>query len=155
MLFERTHRVIWLWWYQESLFFISESLTVLKWSRLSDRIGRKPVLMIGLFGVGLSMLCFGLSTSFWTLVVRSVNLICVDGWVFLYNEPNSRCICGMLNGNSGVMRSMMGELTDSTNMAQGFALIPITWCFGGFFGSVFLWIQTRAESVAASLWGEL
>ncbi|KAG2051001.1 MFS general substrate transporter [Suillus hirtellus] len=99
----------------ESLFFISESLTVLKWSRLSDRIGRKPVLMIGLFGVGLSMLCFGLSNSFWTLVV-------------------SRCICGMLNGNSGVMRSMMGELTDSTNMAQGFALIPITWCFGGFFG---------------------
>ncbi|KAG1767177.1 MFS general substrate transporter [Suillus placidus] len=101
----------------ESLFFITESLTALKWSRLSDRIGRKPVLMIGLFGMGLSMLCFGLSTSFWTLVV-------------------SRCICGMLDGNSGVMKSMMGELTDSTNMAQGFALIPIAWCFGGFFGFV-------------------
>lgn len=101
----------------ESLFFIAQSLTVLKWSRLSDRIGRKPVLMIGLFGMGLSILCFGLSTSFWTLVV-------------------SRSICGMLNGNSGVMRSMMGELTDSTNMAQGFALIPITWCFGSFFGFV-------------------
>ncbi|KAG1860689.1 major facilitator superfamily domain-containing protein [Suillus subalutaceus] len=101
----------------ESLFFITQALTVLKWSRLSDRIGRKPVLMIGLFGMGLSMLCFGLSTSFWTLVV-------------------SRSICGMLNGNSGVMKSMMGELTDSTNMAQGFALIPITWCFGGFFGFV-------------------
>ncbi|KAG2128576.1 MFS general substrate transporter [Suillus clintonianus] len=99
----------------ESLFFISESLTVLKWSRLSDRIGRKPVIMIGLSGAGLSMLCFGLSTSFWTLVA-------------------SRCICGMLSGNSGVMRSMMGEITDSTNMAQGFALIPITWCIGGFFG---------------------
>ncbi|KAG2157707.1 major facilitator superfamily domain-containing protein [Suillus bovinus] len=73
--------------------------------------------MIGLFGVGISMLCFGLSTSFWTLVI-------------------SRCVCGMLNGNSGVMRSMMGELTDSTNMAQGFALIPITWCFGSFLGFV-------------------
>lgn len=101
----------------ESLFFVTQALTVLMWSRLSDRIGRKPVLMIGLFGLGLSMLCFGLSTSFWTLVI-------------------SRCICGMLNGNSGVMKSMMGELTDSTNMAQGFALIPITWCFGGFFGFV-------------------
>ncbi|KAG1740067.1 MFS general substrate transporter [Suillus lakei] len=101
----------------ESLFFVTQALTVLKWSRLSDRIGRKPVLMIGLFGVGLSMLCFGLSTSFWTLVV-------------------SRCICGMLNGNSGVMKSMIGELTDSTNMAQGFALIPIIWCLGGFFGFV-------------------
>lgn len=110
----------------ESLFFITESLTVLKWSRLSDRIGRKPVLMIGLFGVGLSMLCFGLSTSFWTLVV-------------------SRCICGMLNGNSGVMKSVMGELTDSTNMAQGFALIPITWCFGGFFGFVMGGILARPQ----------
>ncbi|KAG1746518.1 MFS transporter [Suillus paluster] len=101
----------------ESLFFITESLTVLQWSRLSDRIGRKPVLLVGLFGVGVSILCFGLSTSFWSLVV-------------------SRCICGMLNGSSGVMRSMMGELTDSTNMAQGFALIPITWCLGSFVGSI-------------------
>ncbi|OAX34349.1 hypothetical protein K503DRAFT_454028 [Rhizopogon vinicolor AM-OR11-026] len=29
-----------------SLFFITESLQVLGWSRLSDRIGRKPVLML-------------------------------------------------------------------------------------------------------------
>jgi MFS family permease len=101
----------------ESLFFITQALTVLKWSRLSDRIGRKPVLRIGLFGTGLSILCFGLSTSFWSLVI-------------------SRSICGMLNGNSGVMKSVMGELTDSTNMAQGFALISITWCFGSFLGFV-------------------
>ncbi|KAG1774830.1 major facilitator superfamily domain-containing protein [Suillus placidus] len=99
----------------ESLFFVGQALTVLRWARLSDRIGRKPVLVIGLSGTCISMLCFGLSTTFWGLVI-------------------SRCLCGLLNGNVVVMKTMMGELTDSTNMAQGFALIPIVWCIGGFVG---------------------
>ena len=55
---------------QESLFFFAQALTVLRWSRLSDRIGRKPVLLAGLSGTCVSMLCFGLSTNFWSLVVR-------------------------------------------------------------------------------------
>jgi hypothetical protein len=46
----------------------------------------------------------------------------------------SRCMCGFLNGNVGVMKTMMGELTDSTNMAQAFALFPIIWSIGGFVG---------------------
>ncbi|KAG1860697.1 MFS general substrate transporter [Suillus subalutaceus] len=99
----------------ESLFFVAQALTVLRWSRLSDRIGRKPVLLVGLSGTCISMLCFGLSTTFWGLVI-------------------SRCMCGILNGNVSVMKTMVGELTDSTNMAQGFALIPIMWCIGGFIG---------------------
>jgi uncharacterized protein YcsI (UPF0317 family) len=48
----------------------------------------------------------------------------------------SRCIAGATNGNIGVMKSMMAELTDSTNMAQGFALIPIMWALGVTIGSV-------------------
>ncbi|KAG1770674.1 MFS general substrate transporter [Suillus occidentalis] len=99
----------------ESLFFVAQALTVLRWSRLSDHIGRKPVLLVGLSGSCISMLCFGLSTTFWGLVV-------------------SRCMCGVLNGNVSVMKTMVGELTDSTNMAQGFALIPVMWCIGGFIG---------------------
>ncbi|KAG2100403.1 uncharacterized protein F5147DRAFT_776963 [Suillus discolor] len=55
----------------ESLFFVAQALTVLRWSRLSDRIGRKPVLVIGLSGACISILCFGLSTTFWSLVIRS------------------------------------------------------------------------------------
>ena len=38
----------------ESLFFATEAIFVLYWSRLSDRIGRRPVLVIGLLGVALS-----------------------------------------------------------------------------------------------------
>ncbi|KAF8902180.1 major facilitator superfamily domain-containing protein [Mucidula mucida] len=99
----------------ESLFFATEAMTVLHWSRLSDSIGRKPVLFIGLIGTTLSMFLFGLSRTFWALVV-------------------SRSLTGLLNGNIGVMKSVMGDLTDSSNRAEGFALMPVVWSFGATMG---------------------
>ncbi|KAG1772457.1 major facilitator superfamily domain-containing protein [Suillus occidentalis] len=90
----------------DSLFYFAQALTVLSWSRLSDRIGRKPVLLIGLIGACIS-----------------IDILVI-----------SRCLWGILNGNTGVMKTVMGELTDSTNMAQGFALIPVIWSIGSFVG---------------------
>lgn len=43
---------------------------------------------------------------------------------------DSRCIAGLLNGNMGVAKSMLGELTDSTNRAQASGLLPLTWAVG-------------------------
>ena len=40
----------------------------------------------------------------------------------------------MLNGNIGVIKSMLAELTDDTNMARGFSLIPVIWAIGGTIG---------------------
>jgi len=37
------------------------------WGSLSDRIGRKPVLMVGIFGYGITMVLFGLATKLWML----------------------------------------------------------------------------------------
>ena len=37
------------------------------WGEISDRFGRRPVLMIGLFGNGLALLLMGLSNSLWLL----------------------------------------------------------------------------------------
>ncbi|KIJ14300.1 Drug:H+ antiporter-1 family protein [Paxillus involutus ATCC 200175] len=95
----------------ESLFFVAQAATVLQWSRLSDFIGRKPVIMIGLLGLSISNFAFGLSRTFGTLVI-------------------SRCIAGFLNGNIGVMKSIIGDITDHTNMAQAFAVIPAIFCIG-------------------------
>ncbi|KAJ7760685.1 major facilitator superfamily domain-containing protein [Mycena maculata] len=99
----------------ESLFFLTEAMTVLQWSRASDLFGRKPILLIGLFGTGSSILCFGLSRTFWALVV-------------------SRCLCGLLNGNIGVMKSAVGDLTDRTNRAEAYAFLPIVWAIGASVG---------------------
>ncbi|KAG2107268.1 major facilitator superfamily domain-containing protein [Suillus discolor] len=98
-----------------SLFFATQALTVLHWSRISDHIGRKPVILTGLFGLSISMYCFGLSRTFFGLVL-------------------SRALNGALNGNIGVIKSMMVELTDSTNLAQAYAYMPIAWSSGGAIG---------------------
>lgn len=37
------------------------------WGSLSDRIGRKPILLIGMVGYGVSSLLFGLATELWML----------------------------------------------------------------------------------------
>lgn len=39
------------------------------WGTLSDRIGRKPVLLVGVLGYAIAMFIFGLSTRFWMLFV--------------------------------------------------------------------------------------
>ncbi|KAI0351304.1 MFS general substrate transporter [Trametes cingulata] len=99
----------------QSIFFTMEALFVFQWSRLSDHIGRKPVLLIGVAGLCVSMICFGLSRTFLSLVI-------------------SRSLVGLLNGNTGVTKSMMGEITDETNIAQAFAWMPVAWSVGSTIG---------------------
>ncbi|KAJ7056894.1 member of major facilitator superfamily multidrug-resistance, DHA1 sub-family [Mycena amicta] len=101
----------------QSLFFFTQALTVLHWSRLSDRVGRKPVILSGLIGLSISMYCFGLSRTFWGLVL-------------------SRSLNGALNGNIGVIKSMIAEMTDTTNIAQAYAYMPIAWSAGGVLGPI-------------------
>ncbi|KAJ7473393.1 major facilitator superfamily domain-containing protein [Mycena latifolia] len=98
-----------------SLFFLTEALTMLHWNRASDRIGRKPILLIGLFGTAVSMLCLGLSRTFWVLIA-------------------SRCLSGLLNGNLGVVKSAVGDLTDPSNRAAAFPYINVVWDVGAAFG---------------------
>jgi MFS family permease len=46
-----------------SAFAFAEFSSGVAWGRLSDRIGRKPVLLTGLAGTALSMLIFGFAPS--------------------------------------------------------------------------------------------
>ena len=55
--------------------FAAEAVTVLQWSRISNRVGRKPILLYGLLGTIVSSLLFGLSRSLLALVFRCVRLL--------------------------------------------------------------------------------
>ncbi|KAF9790416.1 member of major facilitator multidrug-resistance DHA1 sub-family [Thelephora terrestris] len=101
----------------QSLFFATQACTVLHWSRLSDHIGRKPVILMGLFGLSLSMYCFALSKTFWGLVF-------------------SRALNGALNGNIGVIKSIVAEMTDHTNLALALSYQPIAWSTGVTLGPI-------------------
>jgi len=39
------------------------------WGSLSDRVGRKPILLIGISGYAITMVWFGLATELWMLFV--------------------------------------------------------------------------------------
>ncbi|KIJ62892.1 hypothetical protein HYDPIDRAFT_176319 [Hydnomerulius pinastri MD-312] len=120
----------------ESLFYATEAVTVLQWGRASDVIGRKPIMLIGLFGLALSMLSFGVSTQFWMLVL-------------------SRCAEGALNGNVGVTKSVMAEITDESNMAQGFAFLPMIWSTGTIIGPLIGGVLAHPEQRWPQSFGRL
>ncbi|KAJ7501506.1 major facilitator superfamily domain-containing protein [Mycena galericulata] len=99
----------------ESVFFLAECLTVVYFGRASDRYGRRPVLLFGPVGLAGVMVGFGLSKRFWLLVVF-------------------RCFQGAFNGNIGVSKSVMAEISDSTNVAEIYSFLPFMWTLGATIG---------------------
>ncbi|WAR56284.1 hypothetical protein PtB15_7B130 [Puccinia triticina] len=95
----------------ESIFSFAQFSTIILWGKLSDRIGRKPVILIGLVGVAISTLAFGFSSSFWAMIF-------------------ARSIGGILNGNAAVIKSMVAEITTTENQAVAFSLLPTSYAVG-------------------------
>lgn len=99
-----------------SAFTFAEFSTGILWGRLSDKIGRKPVLLIGLTGTAISVLIFGFSPN-------------------LYVALAARAIGGLLNGNMGVLQSTIAELvTDKRHQPRAYTLMPVVWNLGSIIG---------------------
>ncbi|KAI9022464.1 major facilitator superfamily domain-containing protein [Hyaloraphidium curvatum] len=92
-------------------FCLAQFLTSAMWGALSDRIGRKPVLLFGLVGSTITAVAFGFSKSFWFAL-------------------SMRAASGLMNGNVGVGKTIMGEITDESNRAQAFNLFGLMWEIG-------------------------
>ena len=52
-----------------SAFAFAEFSTGVLWGRLSDKVGRKPILLMGLAGTGISMIAFGFSPNLTTALI--------------------------------------------------------------------------------------
>jgi len=100
-----------------SSFAIAECSCSAMWGRLSDRIGRKPVLLVGLGGTGISMLTFGFARS-------------------LPVALGARFVGGLLNGNGGVLQTMVAEIvTVKAHQPRAYTFLPLTWGLGSVVGS--------------------
>ncbi|KAG1798089.1 major facilitator superfamily domain-containing protein [Suillus plorans] len=92
----------------QSSYYAAHALTIFHWSQLSDHVGRKPVLLIALLAISVSMFSFGLSKTFLDLVV-------------------SRVICGAFDASNGILKTMVMDITDMTNMPEAYGYVPIPW----------------------------
>ena len=66
------------------------------------------MLLVGLFGIGMCTLLFGLSKSF--------------GWAIA-----TRALAGALSGNAVIINSAVADMTDDTNQTRGYALIGLAF----------------------------
>ncbi|ORY63175.1 major facilitator superfamily domain-containing protein [Pseudomassariella vexata] len=99
-----------------SAFTFAEFSTGFLWGRLSDKIGRKPVLLTGLIGTAISVVIFGFAQNLWVALA-------------------ARAVGGLLNGNMGVLQSTVAELvTVKEHQPRAYTIMPVVWCLGSIVG---------------------
>ena len=85
------------------------------WGRLSDRVGRRPVILIGLFGSFVSYLLFGLAASLTLLFA-------------------ARIAAGIAGANIPTAQAYMADVTTPENRARGMGLVGAAFGLGFIFG---------------------
>ena len=98
----------------------AQFLTAILWGRFADAEygGRKRAISIGLLGTMVSIIGFGFSHSFAAALFF-------------------RCLGGVLNGNIGVMRTMISEIIkEKKYQSRAFLLLPMTFNIGVIIGPI-------------------
>ncbi len=85
--------------------------------RLSDRFGRRPVLLASVFGTFIGFLLLGFANSLWILFA-------------------SRIIDGLTGGNLSIAQAYITDVTDEKNRSKGLGLIGAAFGVGFIIGPV-------------------
>lgn len=85
------------------------------WGRLSDRHGRRHVLLITTSGTAIAYLLWVFSGSFWMLIA-------------------ARLLGGMMAGNIAVATAAVADITSTANRSKGMALVGVAFGLGFIIG---------------------
>ncbi|MBT2638746.1 MULTISPECIES: MFS transporter [unclassified Bacillus (in: firmicutes)] len=86
------------------------------WGRISDRIGRKPVIMIGILGLSLSFFLMALSTELWMLFAARI----IGGFLSSANMPT--------------VMAYVADITSEEDRGKGMGIIGASVGLGFIFG---------------------
>ncbi|KAJ5984851.1 hypothetical protein N7522_012047 [Penicillium canescens] len=98
-----------------SAFALAQFGTNYFWGWLSDRVGRKPVILLGTFLTALCFVAFGFCKTLGQAIVV-------------------QALMGVVNGNQGLVSTCLGEITDRSNQSQAFTYLPVLYGIGGITG---------------------
>lgn len=111
------------------------------WGKLSDRKGRKPIIMIGLTG---SVIGFGLLTLAFT-VIKDIEMLFI-----------ARIVSGMFTAATlPTSQAFLADSTEEKDRAKAFGLIGaafgLGFTLGPGLGAILLYINTGAPALAATI----
>lgn len=98
-----------------ALYSLLQFLAAPMWGAISDRIGRRPVLLISVLGLLISYIIWIFSGSFTLLIL-------------------ARLIGGLMSGNLSIASAVVSDVTDEKNRSKGMAAIGIAFALGFVFG---------------------
>ncbi|VAX39350.1 Uncharacterized MFS-type transporter [hydrothermal vent metagenome] len=116
------------------------------WGRLSDKIGRRPILMLGLAGSSTSYLLFGYVSS----LAKGELLLGMNGmtWLFI-----TRITAGIAGATISTAAAYIADVTGRAGRAKGMALIGaafgIGFTFGPLIGAFFVSDDMKAPPSSA------
>ncbi len=102
------------------------------WGRLSDRVGRRPVLLIGFAGSAVSYLLFGLAGSFVALLV-------------------SRTVAGVSGATVNVAQAALADVTPPAERSRAMGLIGAAFGIAFVIGPALAGITSRLGDAAPGL----
>ncbi|KAF2135448.1 uncharacterized protein K452DRAFT_323046 [Aplosporella prunicola CBS 121167] len=100
-----------------SSFALAQFATNFFWGWLSDRIGRKPVVLMGTLFTAICFVAFGFCKTLWQAIIV-------------------QAVMGLVNGNQGVISTCLGEITDRSNQSRAFTYLPVVYGIGGITGPI-------------------
>ncbi|KAJ5253965.1 hypothetical protein N7524_011145 [Penicillium chrysogenum] len=117
-----------------SAFALAQFSTNYFWGWLSDRIGRKPVILLGTFLTAMCFVAFGFCKNLAQAIVV-------------------QALMGVVNGNQGLVSTCLGEITDRSNQSQAFTYLPLSsWKRASKMQTVFPKIGKKVRSLFTWLW---